>query len=574
MSSLKEDFLSLGFFPKEVPPIFDLSTFASFASGQLPGLPTEPHKMPWAECVSHSYSKYASIRRRLQIPHPVYYAHLATEIADGWSELEEVWSKSDLSKSKPVLSRKVAAEGPRRAVEGEHSFRDVPVWRTVARSTGRYVLRADVSSFYPSVYTHAIPWAIHDKAVAKEKTKDRSLLGNRMDTWLRNASHGQTVGIPVGPDASFVVAETIMCAVDVRLRKKLRNARGFRFIDDYELTFSTLHDAEHARACLQESLAHFELELSPHKTTILELPAELDTQWVRELSEFYFDESHRALRLQLTWFFTRAFSMIRKQPGEPVLKYAVGRVQPLCRRQVVKDEPRIAKLLCSLLLQCAVADSGTLRPVLSALKAIPRDSLDLDEVKRALDVIVCRHAPLGHGSEVAWAIVAAKTFDLKLSGAAASHVAKMSDDIAVLTALVCRSQFEVKLEFDHWKSLVATPKSLLGPHWLLAYEWHTFDCLPDIADPARGEYGFDQMREAGVSFVDLEKYYEIPDDVFSEDYDALAARRHSSAQTGGWGAGKSSTGWATRSGGGGGWGGDRPWLGAGVLGVGDGEVEE
>jgi len=29
----------------------------------------------------------------------------------------------------------------------------------------KYLIKTDIKNFYPSIYTHSIPWALHDKAV-------------------------------------------------------------------------------------------------------------------------------------------------------------------------------------------------------------------------------------------------------------------------------------------------------------------------------------------------------------------------------------------------------------------------
>jgi hypothetical protein len=54
---------------------------------------------------------------------------------------------------------------------------------------------------------------------------------------------GQTHGIPIGPDTSLVVAEILLSSVD----QSMLNAHpdlisGFRYVDDYELSFSKLSD--------------------------------------------------------------------------------------------------------------------------------------------------------------------------------------------------------------------------------------------------------------------------------------------------------------------------------------------
>jgi len=62
--------------------------------------------------------------------------------------------------------------------------------------------------------------------------------------------------------------------------------------------------------------------------------------------------------------------------------------------------------LQALLLQSVAVEPGTTREVLSELLAYGAVgySLDVDRIAATLANIVVRHAPLDHGSEVAWAL--------------------------------------------------------------------------------------------------------------------------------------------------------------------------
>jgi hypothetical protein len=97
-------------------------------------------------------------------------------------------------------------------------FDAIPVARARSRTASRYLLATDLSQFYPSIYTHSIPWALHTKSVAKAKPNDYSLLGNVLDLAMRNGQDKQTIGIPIGPDTSLVIAEAILSSVDVQLK--------------------------------------------------------------------------------------------------------------------------------------------------------------------------------------------------------------------------------------------------------------------------------------------------------------------------------------------------------------------
>ncbi len=67
-------------------------------------------------------------------------------------------------------------------------------------------MKTDLSRFYQTIYTHSLPWAIHGKAQAKEN-KENGLYGNKLDSCVRNTQDQQTIGLPVGPDTSFILSE-------------------------------------------------------------------------------------------------------------------------------------------------------------------------------------------------------------------------------------------------------------------------------------------------------------------------------------------------------------------------------
>jgi hypothetical protein len=182
-------------------------------------------------------------------------------------------------------------------------FDAVPLQRAMVRIGKQFLLVADVSRFYPSIYTHAIDWAISSKARAKRQLRGRTKrasLGSTLDGLIQACQSGQTRGIPIGPAVSMLLSELLLTKVDARLKAR-RISDGFRYADDYELTFGERSQAERALAILEDALAEFELELNPAKTTIYELPQELENPGIQELRRFEFRPNHE--RSDLMHFF-------------------------------------------------------------------------------------------------------------------------------------------------------------------------------------------------------------------------------------------------------------------------------
>ena len=71
----------------------------------------------------------------------------------------------------------------------------------------RCVVRTDVTQFYSSLYTHSIPWALEGKPAAKQNI-GKNTGPNRLDKALQGMMDGQTMGVPIGPDTSFLAARS------------------------------------------------------------------------------------------------------------------------------------------------------------------------------------------------------------------------------------------------------------------------------------------------------------------------------------------------------------------------------
>jgi hypothetical protein len=114
---------------------------------------------------------------------------------------------------------------------------------------------------------------------------------------------GQTLGIPTGPDASFILSEIIATAVDQKLQQA--GISGMRYIDDYELIFPSRSAAEAGLAKLEQFLWDFELAINLRKTSIEELPVDLDRRWTSELRQYPFRDVEVSAEELIDYFGTK-----------------------------------------------------------------------------------------------------------------------------------------------------------------------------------------------------------------------------------------------------------------------------
>lgn len=492
-----------GYLPKELPPAFTSEICGSVLANNLSALPSEFRgNDPPSKNTPHNLLTRGTLRRRLGIPNPRDFFRLASFVVDNWSSLTSITAKSHISLSSPVWEESPRAIGS--GLSSTERFRERDNRRTHIRSKSRYVLKADINQFYHSIYTHSISWAIHGKSIAKAQKHVSALPGNVLDRLVRDSQDGQSIGIPIGPDTSLLIAEIILSVNDVELSKRgIKNA--FRIIDDYEFGFAALSDAEQARETLQEVLTDYQLVLNSDKTYIVELPVAIESLPISQLRAHQFSTTspvnQTRQRNEIMHYFDQAFAFSRQYPEDAILKYAVSR---LCGIWVLEANWRLFQ---DLLLQCVIVDPSTLEFVLNQLVRY-RDngySLDLDHIGEVFNTVIRRHASLGHGSEVAWALWGSIVLGVSVSDDNATKAATINDSIVAILMLDAKAKGLVasSVDFNHFQSYMTTSE-LYGEQWLLAYEANVKNWLPSLtkSDHVDQDKCFAFLKREGVYFYD------------------------------------------------------------------------
>jgi hypothetical protein len=277
---------------------------------------------------------------------------------------------------------------------------------------------------------------------------------------------------------------------------------GFRYVDDYELSFAKLSDAEQVLATLQGILAQYELTLNPRKTRVEELPKGIEDSWAVELGRFPLRDLSNPVgqRNDLLALFSRAYELASERVEESVLRYAVARVQN------VNVTARGWRAFHNCVLGASGAEPSTLAAALGTLHKVATvggHSVPKSPLEELFENVIQRHAPRGQGSEVAWALWGAMAWAVPMSTASASAVSDMDDDIVALLALDAdkRGLFPVgALNSQRWVMTINQPEVLHGEHWLLAYEAHRQNW---VSCPAIASHPvFSAMSAAAVSFYD------------------------------------------------------------------------
>jgi hypothetical protein len=337
-----------------IPP---LST--SLLADHLNDLPNDSAHLFWkapskhSRCVKHSAPKRRHSRRILAIPNPQHQIPLCLKLVEHWREIEAYCGKSKLSLSTPDVK-----ENSKRAVDRSSYFRDLSSER-ILRSVGcRFHLYADFARYYSSIYTHSIAWALHGKEAARTDEGAWRLAGNQIDALVRLTQDRQSVGIPVGPDTSLILAEIIATSVDQQL-EAAGITQGLRYVDDFHLYFPSRAGCEHAIAALHAACGQYELDVNDSKTLIEEVPDVSEPLWKNILRASPLNGANVSAP-DLLSYFNAAFQLSLAHPFDGVLKYAVSRSAGF----VVGDFALYQALLC----RCMITEPGCLPDVLEILR--------------------------------------------------------------------------------------------------------------------------------------------------------------------------------------------------------------
>jgi len=288
---------------------------------------------------------------------------------------------------------------------------------------------------------------------------------------------------------------------DDALLAKLPRIKGYRFIDDYELSFRTRTEAEDAYHVLEACLSEYELALNAKKTEILELPLPLEKRWATELRLLNFRTSQPKQAADLADYFSKAFALHNEYPGDAVLQFAIARL----RSESI--DPANWAMFQQLLLLCVTPEPATFPYVLEQI--IVRKNAGagpiIGQMEEIANDLIQSHSSLKHSSEVANALWACLALRLKVGDKAVDAVSQCDDSVVALLALDAEQHGLVSKALDKtvWTSHMTTD-SLYDEHWLLAYEANYKGWLPSVAgiDHVAADPNFGFLKSCNVYFYD------------------------------------------------------------------------
>ena len=481
--------LCYGLFPERLECILSSKKFGEWAINNNSKINIENSKK--YKLFPFKITRNNNSQRFLGVPHPLAYLRVCRQLHKDWSRINimkrTVKNYNDISMIVPKLSNKngrlISMLSYNQDKEKDQKLLDKQFGK-------KYLVYADISDFFPSIYTHVISWALVGKEKAKKEQSRQRRWFNKFDVVIRNMQDGETKGVPIGPDISGIISEIILSQID----KNLRKYTYMRFIDDYKCFCSSKEEADSFIRELSENLEYYRLKLNTKKTKIFELPQTLDDDWVRNLRQFVnFKEVDRFNKNKVIGLLELSSDLFKKNPDESSIRYAAKVLSG--KKYIDYSAYRIVLRyflnLCFLYPYVIdICDNF----ISIGIRSFPENEKAIKAVlKNAIEVFLNEHVNYRRSDVMTWSLFLAIKYGVKIK-----QFAKISKEILrskdVISLLICFVYAKINKEnIDAFIDLLN--KVDLDEWWLYDYE------IKRIQKQKLKSPELEKMRKAKVSFL-------------------------------------------------------------------------
>lgn len=465
---------------EELPPVFTSNSFTADAASKLVnGARRTAKAFQGYDAVDYRLTRFNGVSRSCSIPHPMAYAYLSLCIHEHWDKINYIASNEN-SHIRP----RQHTDG--RIVIMDYESSSEKTLRSVGRSFGRrFIAHTDIANCFPSVYSHAIPWALVGIDHAK-RHKSQSEWFNQLDEKNRWLKRNETQGVAIGPATSNIVSEVILARVDETLRN---NFVFTRFIDDYTAFCSTEHDAQEFVRRLSEELAKYKLLLNINKTEIISLPRPFADEWVSELS-LRLPTGRVISAYDAIAYLNFAVTLAKQSPDGSVLKYAL---KSLLRRDFeFMAEIDVLRYALNLSFHQPVL-LPLLEKLFDANLMVPASSYG-EELQR----IALENALFRRSDGLAWSLYYLNKHGVPIDTETAKEVLASRDCIGLVLLYLSGDTMHQRRVIEFARSLNAADRYELDQYWMLLYMLFQDG---KIGNPYTGEDAFEILKDNNVVFV-------------------------------------------------------------------------
>lgn len=462
----------------EIPPVLSSRSFSDRAAHRLQDEKARRRKgYVGYDSVEYQMTRFDKVPRVLSIPHPKAYTDLVFCIANNWGKMDYITAgENSILKMKKHSDGRLVIMNYDNPIKGER--------REIEKSFGkRFVAETDIANFYPSVYSHAIAWALGGISEAKkERGKWYNILDKKVSMTKRNESNG----IAIGPATSNIISEIILARIDQTI---VQNEFTFtRFSDDYTAYCNTEEEAHNFIMQLSRELGLYGLKLGAKKTKISPLPRPASQEWIAQLQAIL-PRGSRVSARHASQYLGLAFNLSKEYPDKSVMKYALRSILRLTRNNSLEILPHALNL--------AVHRAELLPVISSALSRVSGYNFDYSKY---LPSILAEHIRFGHSDAISWTLYYCWKYDVKISDDLSSKIMDSRDCIPILLLYLAGDQPLREKIVSFTQSLDKEDLYHLDKYWILLYQLFLDDLIPSPY-PA-DDRTFEILQDEGVTFVD------------------------------------------------------------------------
>jgi len=492
---LFDGLLGYGLFAEKIPPFLTAVNFLVFCKTHPSGFTFDKSEKKY---IHYESMRNINVPRILAIPNPIAYHNQCKVLSDNWDNLLEYFKKQTQNQEYRISRIQIRKIDDSSKVfntcyqdlddidlddyptlEQNHLFEmnhknfgvdDYPEPDLLIGK--RYVVKADVSNCFPSIYTHSLSWALVGKEESKkfsgQKYQDKYF--NQIDFYTRNLKDGETHGILIGSHASNLVSEIILTAVDKAMYGHKNKYRYIRNIDDYTCYVDTKEKAEEFLVDLSTELKQYGLMLNHKKTEILKLPLASTENWVRKLNSFVFSNDDRLKLSEVRAYLDIALDlMFHNKENSAILNYAI---KVLAKKEMTANAkdyfiktvhhlvllyPYLVPLLDDKIFTTFSIDK-------TQIKNIAKDLFELGKSKKLYEAM-------------SYALFFSLKYDFLLTNDLYEKVEKSNDAVLLLLAylhdkkyLNSSSNFNRTTIGKKYRDLANTLKDDIDEYWIFVYE--------------------------------------------------------------------------------------------------------
>ena len=491
---LYEGLLAYGFFADKLPPIFTSVPFFDYCKTL-----SIPFSSEWQEYITFRAMRSINAPRLMGIPTPMKYQRLCAVIRDNWDKIRAHFHSQTDNQSYRISRIHIRKEYNEKRIF-EMNYKN---WRVDGnpesdllindKGTSRFLVKADISTCFPSIYTHSIPWALVGKEEAKRTIRCTKWY-NLIDQACFEMRNGETHGLLIGPHASNLLSEIILTVVD-----KILYDTGYRFsrnIDDYDCYVNSYDEAQRFLLALEEALREFDLTINHKKTVIFELPVDIEKNWIHQLSDIpNIGSSGKVEYPQVNTFIDTALKLATEAGDSAIINYALKKLSGL----EITENGR--KLAAKRFMHMAVLNPYLLHLMEDYIFS-PYE-VEKEQIKVFSDAVYNDAVKINDYESICYAIYFAIKYNFVLDNFETKYDKSIQYVVNSRDCLTLIFTWLYFMKQNHWnrnatqvkplKKLARELKNIeMDRYWLFCYEALSYGSLS-------GEWR--TMKQAGVSFI-------------------------------------------------------------------------